>query len=581
MYIFMLLLVAIYMKRLLLVAVLALIAAAVYGQQNASTPSIAASEGVTEIYDIVEEAPMPVGGMEVFYSFLAKTVEYPGSAFITKTTGTVFVRFIISEEGNLTSPEVIKGVSPDIDAEAIRVLLVAADSIKWQPGKQHGKNVNVRKVIPIKFNMVDAPKEFLKELEAKEKAAQKKKKPEPTVVETLEGEPVYVHPEVWPKAKGDSFAHSKFGRDNLAYPDGVKGVDGEVMVSFIVTAPDGIIKNLHVSRSVDSVLDAQAMKFVKAFNERFSWKPGKVRRKEVHTRMNFPVKFVYQMETSLPVADRYDTSLYQTTSIIKDIGMNKVAKLRNSRDPETDKVRVVNVVDIAPQPKGGVAQLYEFIYSFINYPSDAIAEYREGVVEVEVLVKANGQTQIIAINYGGPFLALGHEAARSLYFFNQRVGWLPATVNNKRCDAVVVVPVRFMLKNITHTEDRFIVNMVSDEDSLIVVPTTSTDEVFDVVEEEAQPVNGMNAYYELLAKNIDYPREAQRLGIGGTTFVRFVIDENGKVASAETVSGSEQGFGIDEEAVRVVKLTKWLPAKQRGKFVKQRKILPVKFKLNY
>jgi periplasmic protein TonB len=120
------------------------------------------------------------------------------------------------------------------------------------------------------------------------------------------------------------------------------------------------------------------------------------------------------------------------------------------------------------------------------------------------------------------------------------------------------------------------------ETPVIIAPTVKKEEVqtiFDIVEEEAQPRGGMQAFYEFLGKNIDYPRQAVRLSIEGTAYVRFVIDEQGNVESAEVVEGRELGYGLDEEAIRVIKLTKWTPGKQRGRAVKQRKILPVKFKL--
>ncbi|EMR04549.1 energy transducer TonB [Cesiribacter andamanensis] len=120
------------------------------------------------------------------------------------------------------------------------------------------------------------------------------------------------------------------------------------------------------------------------------------------------------------------------------------------------------------------------------------------------------------------------------------------------------------------------------ETPVIVAPPVKKEvvqEIFDIVEEEAQPRGGMQAFYEFLGKNIDYPRQAVRLSIEGTAYVRFVIDEQGNVESAEVVEGRELGYGLDEEAIRVIKLTKWTPGKQRGRAVKQRKILPVKFKL--
>ena len=103
--------------------------------------------------------------------------------------------------------------------------------------------------------------------------------------------------------------------------------------------------------------------------------------------------------------------------------------------------------------------------------------------------------------------------------------------------------------------------------------------VFDIVEDEALPVGGMAAFYEYLGSNIRYPQEALEKRAEGTAYIKFIVDEQGNVMSAETIEGRELGHGLDEEAIRVIKGSKWTPAKQRGIVVKQRKILPVKFKL--
>ena len=99
------------------------------------------------------------------------------------------------------------------------------------------------------------------------------------------------------------------------------------------------------------------------------------------------------------------------------------------------------------------------------------------------------------------------------------------------------------------------------------------------LEEEALPQDGMQAFYQFLFKNVEYPRAAFKAGKQGTAYIRFVVNEAGIVESAETIEGYELGHGLDEEAMRVILLTKWEPGKQRGIIVKQRKILPVKFKL--
>lgn len=99
------------------------------------------------------------------------------------------------------------------------------------------------------------------------------------------------------------------------------------------------------------------------------------------------------------------------------------------------------------------------------------------------------------------------------------------------------------------------------------------------VDEEAKPKGGKRAYFKLVAKNLHYPVEAHRAGVEGRVFVEIVIDEEGKIISAKTPEGHKLGYGMDEEAIRVLKMTEWIPAKKGGKVVKQKMIIPVLFKL--
>lgn len=104
-------------------------------------------------------------------------------------------------------------------------------------------------------------------------------------------------------------------------------------------------------------------------------------------------------------------------------------------------------------------------------------------------------------------------------------------------------------------------------------------EIYIEVDEEAKPVGGKRAFFKLMAKNIRFPAEALKAGVAGRVFVSIVIDEEGKVTAAEVPDGYELGYGMDEEAVRVMKLTKWVPARKDRKVVKQRMIIPVNFSL--
>ncbi len=105
-----------------------------------------------------------------------------------------------------------------------------------------------------------------------------------------------------------------------------------------------------------------------------------------------------------------------------------------------------------------------------------------------------------------------------------------------------------------------------------------SDEIFLVVEENAQPKGGISEFYQYIGSNIKYPAQARRLRVEGRVYVEFIVGKDGKIFDAITVKGI--GAGCDEEAVRIImSAPAWNPAKQRGKPVKQRMVLPITFKL--
>lgn len=100
--------------------------------------------------DFAEVMPEFEGGVKELYKFLRKTLRYPRVAQHTGQEGTVFVRFTIDVTGAVTGVEVIRGIDGTLDKEASRVIGLMPN---WKPGMQHGMPVNVRMVLPIKFEI--------------------------------------------------------------------------------------------------------------------------------------------------------------------------------------------------------------------------------------------------------------------------------------------------------------------------------------------------------------------------------------------------------------------------------------------
>ena len=105
------------------------------------------------------------------------------------------------------------------------------------------------------------------------------------------------------------------------------------------------------------------------------------------------------------------------------------------------------------------------------------------------------------------------------------------------------------------------------------------DEVFTIVEDQPEFPGGMAAFYAFVSKNMNYPKQARRMGIEGRVFVQFVVDKDGSVTEVKAVKGI--GAGCDEEAARVLAMSpKFKPGKQRGRAVKVRMVLPIIFRLS-
>jgi protein TonB len=103
-----------------------------------------------------------------------------------------------------------------------------------------------------------------------------------------------------------------------------------------------------------------------------------------------------------------------------------------------------------------------------------------------------------------------------------------------------------------------------------------TDQIFLVVESEAEFKGGRTALVKFVSENLNYPKQARRMGIEGKVFLSAVIEKDGSVTNVQVLKGI--GAGCDEEAVRVVsELPSWIPAKQRGRPVRSRITVPITF----
>lgn len=104
--------------------------------------------GSGEIFEGAEERPHFVGGDPALAEFISRNLRYPLSAQKLRISGTVFVSFVVNTDGSLEEIKTINGISADCDKEALRLV---QQMPPWEPGKNSGKPIRVRLVLPVKF----------------------------------------------------------------------------------------------------------------------------------------------------------------------------------------------------------------------------------------------------------------------------------------------------------------------------------------------------------------------------------------------------------------------------------------------
>lgn len=102
------------------------------------------------VRDLAEVMPEYEGGLEAMMKFIQKKIRYPRTPQKLGIDGTVYVRFIVNGDGSISDVEVVRGVHPDYDKEAVRVISMLPS---WKGGRHHGQPARVRMVIPLKFSL--------------------------------------------------------------------------------------------------------------------------------------------------------------------------------------------------------------------------------------------------------------------------------------------------------------------------------------------------------------------------------------------------------------------------------------------
>ena len=99
-----------------------------------------------KIYDFPDVEPQYVEGVEAMMKFISSNFKIPLEGDDSHIKGRIYVCFVIEKDGSISNAVVLKGLSPKLDAEAIRVIQLMP---LWVPGMAKGKNIRCKYTLPI------------------------------------------------------------------------------------------------------------------------------------------------------------------------------------------------------------------------------------------------------------------------------------------------------------------------------------------------------------------------------------------------------------------------------------------------
>lgn len=224
---------------------------------------------------------------------------------------------------------------------------------------------------------------------------------------------------------------------------------------------------------------------------------------------------------------------------------------------------------------------YRYLASHISYPKDAVGHQMQGNVRVNFDVEAGKINNVAIVGQ----LAQQTEAGlkQSVMAFQKE---LPAEDGNYSF-------VTAFKTNQLSSKEEAIANEAPSGYNELPKLTISNVTIINVPKEEIVDENmvydhvnminppsypgGIKKLYQFLAQTIRYPARASENNVQGTLFVSFTVERDG-VLNDVKIEGRKLGFGLEEEALRVVKMSKrWIPGIQNGRTVRVKYNIPIRF----
>lgn len=224
----------------------------------------------------------------------------------------------------------------------------------------------------------------------------------------------------------------------------------------------------------------------------------------------------------------------------------------------------------APEPLAGKALTKEYIMQNMVYPETDLEKGNSGKVIISLHVDAKGVGSQYAVKS-----SFSEAASQNALHLVKTILWKPALDIGIPTDYDTEYEVDYNAKNYKRYWKR---NERHTAPLTLEADTSYKIYEYKQLEEVAKPyfADGSNMP-QYIHKNLQFPAEAKEREIQGTVRLSFVVETDGSVSNIIIINSV--GGGCDNEAIRLLQETVWIPAEKNGKYVRSTSMQDITFSI--
>lgn len=350
----------------------------------------------------IEKMPQFPGGQYQLMKFIRENIRYTDETKKMKFKDNLVIQFLVTKNGKIEKPSILKSLGKQIDDEAIRLVSSFPD---WIPGEQNGHPVSVYYVLPINFNY----KQIKRISETNDSRGRADYQSDSTLMyAALSMMNIIRLNDIEASFPGGNDSLYSYLERNLEYPKDAEkdGISGNVQVK-VGISPQGKVSKVEILKPLYPSLDAEA---VRVLSRSPLWSPAK--------------------KNSQPVSSEYNLTIF----------FNSNGSKKDILD-STEEVPLT-FVEQQPQFPGGIDEMMKYLANNIRYPEKAAELGISGKVAIQFVVSKKGKVHNIKVlrGIGG---GCDEEAVRMI---SAMPDWIPGRQNGKPVAVFFVLPISFKLK---------------------------------------------------------------------------------------------------------------------------------------